>query len=377
MEKYKLHFRQSDFPILFTDIILNKKAYGQFNYYIFQEEDNVSAYLDRAGLNEYQNVGKKLLNKSYSEKIKKELISFEKELKEKSKKYKKKKITKQIIISDYQEITRLMEKIGKIYYYCEETVLSVIEKEILKYYSEKNLLQFLEHPKKLIQLKDSKNISYLVNILLDFGKLKFCIHSHFNFLFDFLYKTFKLIARENKISFKQAMMLKKKEIIPALKNGKINVDILNKRLKGGVFVRSKDSERWKFLTGQDYTFWKNKIEKIKNIKEIQGNIAFKGRVKGLVKKHLSLVKGAKIKKNEVIVCGMTNPQIVPFLKNAVAIVTDEGGITCHAAIISRELKKPCIIGTRMATKLLNDGDEVEVNANKGIIKILKKHKGGL
>lgn len=372
MEKYKLHFRQSDFPILFTDIILNKKAYGQFNYYIFQEEDSVSAYLDKAGLNECQNVGKKLLNKSYSEKIKKDLINFEKELKERSKEYKNKKINKQKIISAYQEIARLMEKIGKIYYYCEETVLSAIEKEILKHYSEKELLQFLEHPNKLTQLKDSKNILYLVNILLDFGKLKFRIHNYFNFLFDFLYKIFELISQKNKISFNQALMLRKKEIIPALKGNNININVLNKRLKGGIFIRSKDTGRWNFLTGKDYTFWKNKIEKIKNIKEIKGNIAFKGRVKGIVKKHLSLVKGDKINKNEVIVCGMTNPQIVPFLKNAVAIVTDEGGLTCHAAIISRELKKPCIIGTRIATKVLNDGDEIEVNANKGIVKIFKK-----
>jgi len=55
-------------------------------------------------------------------------------------------------------------------------------------------------------------------------------------------------------------------------------------------------------------------------------------------------------------------------------VTDEGGITCHAAIISRELKKPCIIGTKIATKVLKDGDLVEVDADKGIVKILKKAK---
>ncbi len=52
---------------------------------------------------------------------------------------------------------------------------------------------------------------------------------------------------------------------------------------------------------------------------------------------------------------------------------DEGGITCHAAIVSRELKKPCIIGTRIATKVLKDGDLVEVDANKGIVKILKSY----
>ena len=62
------------------------------------------------------------------------------------------------------------------------------------------------------------------------------------------------------------------------------------------------------------------------------------------------------------------------MKRASAIVTDEGGITCHAAIIARELKVPCVIGTKIATQVLNDGDLVEVNANQGIVKILKKAK---
>ena len=65
---------------------------------------------------------------------------------------------------------------------------------------------------------------------------------------------------------------------------------------------------------------------------------------------------------------MTDPRYVPAMKKAAAIVTDEGGITCHAAIVSRELKKPCIIGTKIATKVLKDGDEVEVDAEKGVVK---------
>ncbi len=54
-----------------------------------------------------------------------------------------------------------------------------------------------------------------------------------------------------------------------------------------------------------------------------------------------------------------------------AIVTDFGGLTSHAAIIARELKKPCVVGTKFATKVLNDGDEVEVDANQGVVKIIK------
>jgi len=71
---------------------------------------------------------------------------------------------------------------------------------------------------------------------------------------------------------------------------------------------------------------------------------------------------------------MTEVDYVPYLKKVKAIITNEGGIVCHAAIISRELGIPCIIGTKIATKVLKDGDIVEVNANKGIIKVLKRAK---
>ena len=68
---------------------------------------------------------------------------------------------------------------------------------------------------------------------------------------------------------------------------------------------------------------------------------------------------------------MTSPDYVPAMKRAAAIVTDEGGLLSHAAIISRELGKPCIVGTKVATKVLKDGYLIEVNANDGTIKILQ------
>ena len=80
----------------------------------------------------------------------------------------------------------------------------------------------------------------------------------------------------------------------------------------------------------------------------------------------------KVKKGDILVAGMTSPKYMPAIFNSSAIITDDGGLTCHAAIIARELKKPCIIGTKVATNILNDGDLVEVNANIGVIKIIKK-----
>ena len=60
------------------------------------------------------------------------------------------------------------------------------------------------------------------------------------------------------------------------------------------------------------------------------------------------------------------------IKKAKAIVTDEGGVTSHAAVVSRELGIPCVIGTKLATKVFKDGDFVEVDAEKGIVKIVGK-----
>ena len=68
---------------------------------------------------------------------------------------------------------------------------------------------------------------------------------------------------------------------------------------------------------------------------------------------------------------MTRQDFVAVMRKVAAIVTNEGGVTCHAAIIARELGLPCVVGTKIATEVLRDGDLVEVNANKGIVKKLK------
>ena len=77
-----------------------------------------------------------------------------------------------------------------------------------------------------------------------------------------------------------------------------------------------------------------------------------------------------MKDGEILVAPMTSPDYIVAMRKASAIVTDVGGLMSHAAIISRELGIPCIVGTKIATQVLKDGDLVEVDANKGIIKKL-------
>lgn len=107
---------------------------------------------------------------------------------------------------------------------------------------------------------------------------------------------------------------------------------------------------------------------------IRGSVAFRGLIKGRAKIILHKKEFNKFKNGDVLITAMTTPDYVPLMKKAAAIITDEGGITCHAAIISRELGIPCIIGTKIATQILKDDYFLEVNANQGIVKILKKKK---
>lgn len=108
-----------------------------------------------------------------------------------------------------------------------------------------------------------------------------------------------------------------------------------------------------------------------DLKEIKGNVAYPGKVRGQVKIVNSTKDLDKFNEGDILVSFSTNPSLVPAMNKAAAIVTNTGGITCHAAIVSRELKTPCVISTKIATKVLKDGDLIEVDAEKGIVRILK------
>jgi pyruvate,water dikinase len=106
--------------------------------------------------------------------------------------------------------------------------------------------------------------------------------------------------------------------------------------------------------------------------EIHGTTAFGGRVQGTVRIIDGKTDLEKVAAGDIMVTQMTNPAYVPVMKRSGAIVTDEGGALCHAAIASRELQIPCIIGTKIATQVLKDGDLVEVDAEKGVVTVLER-----
>ena len=140
-----------------------------------------------------------------------------------------------------------------------------------------------------------------------------------------------------------------------------------KRIKRYICIYKNQSE--KIITD---TF-NQELRKIKGdskitlIKSFTGKPINQGIVQGRVKIITQNSVYKKIPKQVIIVTSMTTPEMTPFLKNAKALITDEGGLLCHAAIFAREYKVIAILGTKIATKVLKDGDLVEVNANSGIV----------
>jgi pyruvate,water dikinase len=101
-----------------------------------------------------------------------------------------------------------------------------------------------------------------------------------------------------------------------------------------------------------------------------------GRVAGRVRVLQSADDGPRLQDGEILVATMTSPDWVPTLRRAAALVTDGGGMTCHAAIVSRELHIPCIVGTKSGSTTLHDGDEVVIDGAQGIVYAAARGQGG-
>jgi len=112
---------------------------------------------------------------------------------------------------------------------------------------------------------------------------------------------------------------------------------------------------------------------ILNCNMTKNNLILKGLAVsvGLAEGKVKIVKDfrqtAAFKKGEVLVTEMTDPTMVIMMSKASAIITDTGGIACHAAIVSREMGIPCVVATKNATKVLKDGQKVKVDGKKGLV----------
>ncbi len=224
----------------------------------------------------------------------------------------------------------------------------------------------------------SENLKFALQCMHDVGYVKQGGAEYFSIFSEKVIPFLNKVALKIGVEYREFMCLSTHEIIDALES-KISSDELKSRA-----TKRKGVNNWALIGGKDgkLIFIENEndvkllVEKMiprtdANTKELVGQIGNRGTYTGLARIIMNTYDFGKIQVGDVLVTTMTTPDFIVLMQKSGAIVTDIGGLLCHAAIVSRELQKPCVIGTKFATQLLKDGDMVEVDANKGIVRIIK------
>lgn len=230
---------------------------------------------------------------------------------------------------------------------------------------------FTQRDKKLITA--IRNFIFLRTYTTEYSDHLFYVGRH---------TIFEEISNRTRIENEDLIMLEDKEILDILKNqGTMSEEIktvLKNRKKGFAMIWINGNVQTVFgnksLQLQDeiakaYKTSSDEEEK-SNSKIISGSIANRGKVKGIARVLTKYQDIYRVEKGDIIVATMTTPDYVSAMEKASGFITDEGGITCHAAILSREFNVPCIVGTINGTKEIQDGQMIELDAYNGKVYIL-------
>lgn len=245
------------------------------------------------------------------------------------------------------------------------------ESEIIK--SENTHKENLTAYQKYLNTIEDEDFKKLVEIVHHFSYLKEMRDDYRRKAYWLLRPFLTKLAVFIGLSFDELNFLSLDEVSESILNGKSVVSERELLARQESYAYILEDGKLKIYSGKEAAKLGKKMLP-KTDSELKGMIASRGVAKGKVSIIYHQGEFAKFKEGDILVTTMTHPEFLPIMKKASAIVTDEGGITCHAAIVTRELGIPCIIGTKNATKVLNDGDSVEVDAENGIVKIIKEHR---
>lgn len=189
---------------------------------------------------------------------------------------------------------------------------------------------------------------------------------------------YKEIARRLDISYYELKELISEEVVRALRISSDVQKLIGSRYKLSGFLVFKgrrfildgnEANKLKLIIESSINQSKKKTKK--TLKIFKGNPASLGRVRGRVFLALSSKDCNVMKKGDILIAPATSADFVPAMRKAAAIVTEFGGLTSHAAVVSREFNIPCVVGVENITNFLKSGDVVEIDASKGIVKIVE------
>jgi phosphoenolpyruvate synthase/pyruvate phosphate dikinase len=165
------------------------------------------------------------------------------------------------------------------------------------------------------------------------------------------------------------------EEIEKLRSNPEEISKIAQRRMQKMFVVEFKRGKYKVIEGDEAEALRSilpKEEKGDVLKGEVGSLGLSQVTRGKARVLLSTKDVHVLEEGEILVATMTTPDYVVAMKKASAIVTDEGGVTCHAAIVARELGIPCVIATHSATRRIRTGDEIEVDVGTGEVRIIKR-----
>lgn len=199
-----------------------------------------------------------------------------------------------------------------------------------------------------------------------------------------LYRFAELAAKQNSLNVEDVKFLSFDEVIHLMETGKrADSQVIHERQKSFV-IYCEDGCLFPVTGEQKQTVLERfKEPDYKKITEFKGVVANKGKIVARARiilpeyeqEYESFVKklhSMEMNNGEILVTETTSPDFVPLMKKAGGIIANQGGLNSHAAIMSRELGVPCLVGTYYATDILSTGDLIELDANSGVVRIIEK-----
>jgi phosphohistidine swiveling domain-containing protein len=238
----------------------------------------------------------------------------------------------------------------------------------------KEFQQVLADRKKTEQaLRLTPKEKYVFKALRDTIFMKLYRRDSISHSFHMMEPIIREYARRAGLSYEEATHIAPGEYPKMLKNKTAQRQLKHRLIYCVIPGVRKSSRQLEVLHGQKARkYIKNLYQEQSwgDLKEVQGQVACVGKntlMRGTVKIVNVPADMKKMQVGDILVSQATSPEIVSAMKKAAAIVTEQGGITSHASIVSRELNIACVIGTKIATQIFKDGDKVEVNTNTGLV----------
>ncbi len=223
-----------------------------------------------------------------------------------------------------------------------------------------------EHWKQTLPLAQQTLVDYLQTIIF----LRDARKRLFRKGLTIIWRISQILTKPLGIPEELLPFITRTEITDDLEQLHLNLPTLLTRLEGFVHCITTEGQEYKNIESIepiDIALRKQHFGEDTQSLTLKGQPASPGLVTASARVILHKEDFSSFQPGEILVTGMTRPEFVPLMKKASGIVTDEGGITCHAAIVSRELGIPCVIGTKKATHWIKSNTQITVDGNTGLI----------